>query len=172
MKPKCVEELTEVLTAARFHPTSDHQLVYATSKGTVSTVDTRISAICDYGRGSTRKLQSFGMDTFCADSFYSELISSISDIRYSTSDGRFIIARDYLSIKIWDSHMSNKPIKNIPVNNYLRPALTQLYESGRHISHLIQLHLHPLNYSFLNPIKPLILTFLTSHLFNFPRLYV
>ena len=93
-------------------------------------------------------------------------------LRYSTSDGRFIIARDYLSIKIWDSHMSNKPIKNIPVNNYLRPALTQLYESGRHISHLIQLHLHPLNYSFLNPIKPLILTFLTSHLFNFPRLYV
>ena len=139
MKPKCVEELTEVITVARFHPTSGHQLVYATSKGTVSTVDTRISAICDYGRGATRKLQSFGMDSFCADSFYSELISSISDVRYSTNDGRYIIARDYLSIKIWDSHMSNKPIKNIPVNNYLRPALTQLYESGTnyYISHLI-----------------------------------
>lgn len=37
-------------------------------------------------------------------SFFSEVTSSISDVKYS-SNGRFIIARDYLHIKIWDTHM-------------------------------------------------------------------
>ena len=32
-KPKCVEDLTEVLTVAKFHPISCHTLVYGTSKG-------------------------------------------------------------------------------------------------------------------------------------------
>ncbi len=130
MKPKSVEELTEVLTTARFHPHHCHTMVFGTSKGYVNLADTRVSALCDgHGPGAASRLQSFAPDAFIGDSFYSELLSSISDLRYS-ADGRYLIARDFLSVKVWDTHMSNKPVKSIPVNSYLRPALTQLYDTG------------------------------------------
>ena len=34
-------------------------------------------------------------------SFFSEIIASISDVKFS-GDGRYIISRDYLTLKIWD----------------------------------------------------------------------
>lgn len=34
-------------------------------------------------------------------SFFSEIISSISDVKFSHS-GRYMMTRDYLSVKIWD----------------------------------------------------------------------
>jgi serine/threonine-protein phosphatase 2A regulatory subunit B len=46
-----------------------------------------------------------------------------------TADGRHVIARDYLSMKIWDLRMNNEPVKKIPVNSYLHPALNDLYEN-------------------------------------------
>lgn len=37
-------------------------------------------------------------------SFFSEVIGSISDVKFSP-DGRYIMARDYLKLKIWDVNM-------------------------------------------------------------------
>lgn len=48
-------------------------------------------------------------------SFFSEIISSISDVKFSNS-GRYMISRDYLSVKVWDLHMETKPIENYPVS--------------------------------------------------------
>ena len=45
-----------------------------------------------------------------------------------SQEGRYIVARDFLSVKTWDTHMNSQPIKTIPVNTYLRPALAELYE--------------------------------------------
>lgn len=61
-------------------------------------------------------------------SFFSEIISSISDVRFSY-DGRYILSRDYLTVKIWDINMENKPIKTIPVHEHLRPRLCDTYEN-------------------------------------------
>ena len=61
-------------------------------------------------------------------SFFSEIISSISDVRFSR-DGRYIISRDYLTIKIWDINMENKPVRVIPVHEHLRSKLCDLYEN-------------------------------------------
>lgn len=47
-------------------------------------------------------------------SFFSEIISSISDVKLSNS-GRYMISRDYLSVKVWDLHMETKPIECYPV---------------------------------------------------------
>lgn len=47
-------------------------------------------------------------------SFFSEIISSISDVKLSNS-GRYMISRDYLSVKVWDLHMETKPIESYPV---------------------------------------------------------
>ena len=42
-----MEELTEVITAAQFHPTHCNQLVYSSSKGIIKLADMRESALCD-----------------------------------------------------------------------------------------------------------------------------
>jgi len=47
IKPANMEELTEVITAAEFHPTACHLFVYSSSKGTIRLCDMRTQAICD-----------------------------------------------------------------------------------------------------------------------------
>lgn len=63
-----------------------------------------------------------------ARSFFSEIISSISDVRFS-HDGRYILSRDYLTVKIWDVNMERAPIKVIPIHEHLRPRLCDTYEN-------------------------------------------
>lgn len=47
IKPANMEELTEVITAAEFHPQSCNIFMYASSKGTIKMADMRESALCD-----------------------------------------------------------------------------------------------------------------------------
>lgn len=61
-------------------------------------------------------------------SFFSEIISSISDVKFS-HDGRYIMSRDYLTLKVWDVNMESRPVATIPINDYLRPKLCDLYEN-------------------------------------------
>ena len=61
-------------------------------------------------------------------SFFSEIISSISDVKFSR-DGRYILSRDYLSLKIWDINMESKPVKTIQIHDHLRGKLCDLYEN-------------------------------------------
>lgn len=42
-----MEELTEVITAAEFHPHHCNTFVYSSSKGTIRLCDMRASALCD-----------------------------------------------------------------------------------------------------------------------------
>jgi len=61
-------------------------------------------------------------------SFFSEIISSISDVKFS-QDGRYILSRDYLTLKIWDVNMDTRPIKTINIHDHLRGKLCDLYEN-------------------------------------------
>lgn len=63
-----------------------------------------------------------------ARSFFSEIISSVSDVKFS-HDGRYILSRDYLSLKIWDINMESRPIKTIQIHDHLRGKLCDLYEN-------------------------------------------
>lgn len=47
IKPPNMEELSEVITAAEFHPTSCNWFLYASSKGTIKLADMRQHALCD-----------------------------------------------------------------------------------------------------------------------------
>lgn len=60
--------------------------------------------------------------------FFSEIIASISDAQFSP-DGRFIVARDYMTLKIWDVKMESKPVKVLYIHEGLRPKLCDLYEN-------------------------------------------
>jgi len=47
-------------------------------------------------------------------SFFSEIISSISDVKFS-HNGRYMMTRDYLSVKIWDLNMESRPVETYQV---------------------------------------------------------
>ena len=47
IKPANMEELTEVITAAEFHPQECNTFVYSSSKGTIRLCDMRSQALCD-----------------------------------------------------------------------------------------------------------------------------
>lgn len=61
-------------------------------------------------------------------SFFSEIITSVSDIKF-TRDGRYIISRDYMTIKVWDINMENKPVRSISIHDHLKGKLCDLYEN-------------------------------------------
>jgi serine/threonine-protein phosphatase 2A regulatory subunit B len=123
IKPANMEELTEVITAAEFHPNQCSTFVYSSSKGTIRLCDMRSQALCD----QHAKLFEEPEDP-ANRSFFSEIISSISDVKFSHS-GRYLITRDYLSVKVWDLHMDTKPIETYQVHEYLRSKLCALYEN-------------------------------------------
>lgn len=154
------EELTEVITSAEFHPNQCSMMMYSSSKGTIKLCDLRDSALCDKQAKkfeeevhqqhllSAAPLTSIVQEDPATKSFFSEIISSISDIKFS-ADGRFIISRDYMTIKLWDmvsgheihvffffvfltswaQHKEDKPVKSIPVHDYLKTKLCDLYEN-------------------------------------------
>ncbi|ORY81867.1 WD40-repeat-containing domain protein [Protomyces lactucae-debilis] len=123
IKPVNMEELTEVITAAEFHPTHCNQFMYSSSKGTIKLADMRESALCD----QHAKLFEEEEDVVNK-SFFSEIIASISDVRFS-KDGRYILSRDYLTLKIWDVNMEKKPVKTINMHDPLKNKLCDLYEN-------------------------------------------
>jgi len=123
IKPTNMEELTEVITAAEFHPQQCNIFMYSSSKGTIKLADLRAAALCD----QHSKLFEEEEDP-ANKSFFSEIISSISDIKFSR-DGQYIVARDYLSLKLWDIRKEASPVKTIPIHNNLKSKLCDLYEN-------------------------------------------
>jgi len=130
VKPPNLEELTEVITSSTFHPTHCSQLIYTSSRGSIRLADLRDSALCD----NHAKLFEVQEDP-AAKSFFSEIISSVSDAQFIGYEGRYILSRDYLTLKIWDVQMEARPVSVIPIHDYLKVHLTDLYEndwSARH----------------------------------------
>ncbi|KDE05543.1 protein phosphatase PP2A regulatory subunit B [Microbotryum lychnidis-dioicae p1A1 Lamole] len=123
IKPVNMEELTEVITAAEFHPISCNLFCYSSSKGTVKLADMREQALCD----KHAKLYEEEEDP-SNKSFFSEIISSVSDVKFS-KDGRYILSRDYLTLRIWDINMESRPVQTINVHDHLRSKLCDLYEN-------------------------------------------
>ncbi|XP_075390799.1 serine/threonine-protein phosphatase 2A 55 kDa regulatory subunit B delta isoform [Tenrec ecaudatus] len=123
IKPANMEELTEVITASEFHPHHCNVFVYSSSKGSIRLCDMRAAALCD----QHAKLFEEPEDP-SSRSFFSEIISSISDVNFSHS-GRYMMTRDYLSVKVWDLHMESRPVETYQVHEYLRGKLCSLYEN-------------------------------------------
>jgi hypothetical protein len=56
-------------------------------------------------------------------SFFSEIIASISDITFSR-DGRYILSRDYMTLKLWDLAKENAPVATYNVHEHLRARVS------------------------------------------------
>ncbi|XP_010846102.1 PREDICTED: protein phosphatase 2, regulatory subunit B, gamma [Bison bison bison] len=123
IKPANMEDLTEVITASEFHPHHCNLFVYSSSKGSLRLCDMRAAALCD----KHSKLFEEPEDPSNR-SFFSEIISSVSDVKFSHS-GRYMLTRDYLTVKVWDLNMEARPIETYQVHDYLRSKLCSLYEN-------------------------------------------
>ena len=124
LKPFSLEELTEVITACAFHPSHCNLMMYSTSRGSIRLVDLRDSALGDH---HAKQLES--EDELSSKSFFSEITASISDCSFSGSEGRYVLSRDYLTLRLWDLHMETRPLLSLPVHDFLRPHLEDLYEN-------------------------------------------
>ncbi|KAJ9677789.1 hypothetical protein PVL29_022649 [Vitis rotundifolia] len=123
MKPSNMEDLTEVITAAEFHPIHCNLLAYSSSRGFIRLVDLRQSAICDHQARILQHGESSGLK-----SFFTEIVSSISDIKFA-SDGRHLLSRDYMNLKLWDIRMETSPVAIFKIHEHLRPKLCDLYNN-------------------------------------------
>jgi len=92
VKPANMEALSKVITSADFHPTHCHTFLYSSSRGCVRLGDMRAAALCD----TSMKVFEEPEDP-ANRSFFSEIISSISNAKFSR-DGRYIVTRDYLNV--------------------------------------------------------------------------
>ncbi|KAL6491726.1 Serine/threonine protein phosphatase 2A 55 kDa regulatory subunit B beta isoform [Orobanche gracilis] len=113
----------EVITSAEFHPTHCDMLAYSSSKGSIRLVDLRQSALCDSHSKLFEEQEAPG-----SRSFFTEIIASISDVKFAR-DGRYILSRDYMTLKLWDINMDSGPVSTFQVHEYLRPKLCDLYEN-------------------------------------------
>ena len=123
LKPENFEDLSEVITASQFHPTMDNQFIFSTSKGLIKLGDLRKSSVCDH-----TAITFEDKDANVNKNFFTEIISSISDVCFSRN-GRYIFARDFLSVKVWDINKSNKPVETITIFEPLKSKLCELYEN-------------------------------------------
>ncbi|XP_024359596.1 serine/threonine protein phosphatase 2A 55 kDa regulatory subunit B beta isoform isoform X2 [Physcomitrium patens] len=123
IKPTNMEDLTEVITSAEFHPSHCNVLAYSSSKGSIRLIDMRQSALCDRHSKLFEETEHAG-----SRSFFTEIIASISDIKFARG-GRYILSRDYMTLKLWDVNMESSPVAVFKVHEYLRPKLCDLYEN-------------------------------------------
>ncbi|XP_059640818.1 serine/threonine protein phosphatase 2A 55 kDa regulatory subunit B beta isoform-like isoform X3 [Cornus florida] len=123
VKPTNMEDLTEVITSAEFHPSHCNMLAYSSSRGSIRLIDLRQSALCDTHNKLFEEKEVPG-----SRSFFTEIIASISDIKFAKG-GRYILSRDYMTLKLWDINMDSGPVVTFQVHEYLRPKLCDLYDN-------------------------------------------
>jgi hypothetical protein len=58
-----------------------------------------------------------------------EVLSSVSKLAFSP-DGRRLLTRDFMTLKVWDLAMPATPLLTLPVHEQLRPRLEELYGNG------------------------------------------
>ncbi|GMM31471.1 protein phosphatase 2A regulatory subunit [Martiniozyma asiatica (nom. inval.)] len=123
IKPTNMEELTEVITSAEFHPIDCNLFMYSSSKGIIKLNDMRMNSLCD---NHSKIFEEFSDPA--SHNFFTEITSSISDVKFSPN-GRYIASRDYMTVKIWDIAMEKEPIKTINIHEQLRDRLCDTYEN-------------------------------------------
>jgi len=123
LKPENLEDVSEVITCSKYHPTLDNQFLYSTSKGTTKICDLRRSGICDTGGITLIETQDAG-----SKNFFTDIVSSISDACFS-KNGKYVFTRDFLTTKVWDLKMTNKPLVSTNIFEPLKSKLCELYEN-------------------------------------------
>jgi len=60
--------------------------------------------------------------------FFSDMVASVGGIDF-TNNGRYIISREYMNVKVWDIASTKTPIQNICIQESLKSKLVNLFEN-------------------------------------------
>ena len=111
MKPEGQAEISELISAAAFHPQQCHLLMHGSTKGFLRLGDMRERALLD--RHASVLLKPFRKSPqFLTedDAYFCEITNSVLDFKFSP-DGNQVLARDYMTLRLWDLKMPNKPVR-------------------------------------------------------------
>jgi len=122
IRPPSTESVEDTITTAAFHPTKCNEFLYGTSDGAVMVCDTRTRLNC------RRPAQVFEYDEPNR-TIFTDLISSVTAAHFHPPDHNLIVARDYMTVKLWDRRKDDEPRKIIRVHDEFRGLLGDLYES-------------------------------------------
>ncbi len=96
--------------------------VYTTSKGITKMADMRKSGVCD-----NTAITFVEKEDPSKKNFFTEIVASISEASFS-KNGRYIFSRDFLSVKVWDINMPNKPVSSLNLFEPLKSKLCELLD--------------------------------------------
>lgn len=125
-----MDDLTEVITSACFHPKEEHSsyFAYCSSKGTVSLCDMRQSTRCNgYVVQIFEELAQKQQKTF-----FSEIIESVSDVQFYpvvSGSSDYLLSRDFMNLKLWDFRNAKQPYKKFDIHENLRNYFSKMYEN-------------------------------------------
>jgi len=122
IKPENMDNLSEIITYSALHPRDCNSLIFGTSKGTIKVADLRTTALC---QTFSKEFEDVNSDI---GGFFKDLVTSISCAEFSPN-GQFVVSRDYLTMKIWDSRMEKKPLRVVKFHDHLISKLCDLYEN-------------------------------------------
>lgn len=132
LKPASLEDVQEVITYADYHPKNGSIFTYGTSHGTIKLCDTRKRALCDTfaKQYSNPFLNSVDCPygAFATYSGQSDIAAAISGL-HITQDGNNIVARDFLTVKIWDIRSEGRPMITIPIHPFVKDYAQRLLET-------------------------------------------
>ncbi|KAJ6246615.1 protein phosphatase pp2a regulatory subunit b [Anaeramoeba flamelloides] len=123
IKPENIKQLSEVITCSQFHPSECSEFIYSTSKGIINYADLRQGSKCNE---SVRRFQD--VKNLEKETFFDEIVSNITDIKFSPC-GRYILSRDFTSLKVWDLNMENQPLSTFYFHDFSHNRFNELYES-------------------------------------------
>ncbi|KAJ3262320.1 protein phosphatase 2A regulatory subunit cdc55 [Boothiomyces macroporosus] len=121
LKQDIYDDSTDFITCSEMHPISCNMLCYSTARGKLRLLDMRQDNSAD----DRAKVFENPADS---KSFFSDVVASVSDVKFSP-DGRHMIARDYMTIKLWDLHMESQPIKTMSIHDHLESKFCDLYDN-------------------------------------------
>jgi serine/threonine-protein phosphatase 2A regulatory subunit B len=98
--------MKESITFSKLHPTSDSLFSFGTNKGTLKLCDMRVSA------NTENTAINFKNDITGQKNFLTEMISCYSSAEF-TKNTKYLISRDFLTVKIWDICNAKKPVSTI-----------------------------------------------------------
>jgi len=122
LKGEKLEELKENITFSRMHPSADSLFVYGTNKGTLKLCDMRLSSNAD-SSAINFKSESPGQKNFLT-----EMISCYSSADFTPS-AKYLITRDFLTVKVWDVCNTKKPVSSVMVQEGLKGKLCEMFEN-------------------------------------------
>lgn len=126
LKPKSIEDLSEIITHVEFHPKRSDMFLFSSSKNYMSLCDLRENS--QFSRCSTTFQVT---EDPSRKHFFTDIINTISRAKFSPTNDTYIFSRDYLSVMIWDVRQTKQPVQTFNVTEYLDKKLCEVYESER-----------------------------------------